>query len=64
MQLGIFYVIAFDKTDQLDQISALELYAHANLETPPSGPTTCGEDALFSFVMCGNEFESLKGRGK
>ena len=27
-------------------------------ETPQSGPATCGEDALFSFAMCSDEFES------
>ena len=27
------------------------MYDQVKLETPPLGSTTCGEDALFSFVM-------------
>ena len=30
------------------------------METPPSGPTTCVEDDLFSFVTCSNEFETAR----
>ena len=37
-----------------------ELYAQAKLETPPAGPTICGEDDLFSFVMCSNEFQTAR----
>ena len=48
------------RTIQLQQTTmgrVFELYAQANSATPPSGPTTCGEDALFSFVVCSNEFK-------
>ena len=42
------------------KMKVFEVSAQANSETRPSGRTTCGEDALFGFVMCSNEFETAR----
>ena len=46
----------------LDYIRVFKRYAQAKSETPPSGTTRCGEDALFSFIMCSHDFETVSAR--